>query len=54
MGTESNNGVVGVAPSANKNSTLQNFLKIWGIDLEHKNVVIYVNGKPCQISKTTF
>jgi sulfur carrier protein ThiS len=46
MGTESSNGVVGVAPSASKNSTLQNFLKIWGIDLEHKNVVIYVNGKP--------
>jgi sulfur carrier protein ThiS len=46
MGTESNNGIVGVAKSLNKNSTLQNFLKIWGIDLEHKNVVIYVNGKP--------
>ena len=46
MGTESNNGVVGVAPSANKNSTLQNFLKIWGIDLEHKNVAISVDGKP--------
>jgi hypothetical protein len=30
---------------ASKNSTLQNFLNIWGIDLEHKNVVIYVNGK---------
>lgn len=45
-GTESNNGIVGVAKSLNKNSTLQNFLKIWGIDLEHKNVVIYVNGKP--------
>ncbi|MGB8938454.1 MAG: hypothetical protein WCC17_25455 [Candidatus Nitrosopolaris sp.] len=46
MGTESNNGIVGVASSASKNSTLQNFLKIWGIDLEHKNVAIYVNGKP--------
>jgi sulfur carrier protein ThiS len=45
MGTESNNGVVGVAASL-KNSTLQNFLNIWGIDLKHKNVVINVNGKP--------
>src|SRR5215469_14071193 len=45
MGTESNNGVVGVAASL-KNSTLQNFLSIWGIDLKHKNVVINVNGKP--------
>jgi sulfur carrier protein ThiS len=46
MGTESNNGIVGVPTSLHKNSTLQNFLKIWGIDLEHENVVIYVDGKP--------
>jgi len=45
MGTESNNGIVGISQSL-KNSTLQNFLNIWGIDLKHKNVVIYVNGKP--------
>ena len=45
MGTESNNGIVGVSKSL-KNSTLQDFLNIWGINLKHKNVVIYVNGKP--------
>src|SRR5215469_4958334 len=45
MGTESNNGIVGISKSL-KNATLQDFLDIWGIDLEHKNAVIYVNGKP--------
>ena len=45
MGTESNNGIVGISKSL-KNATLQNFLNIWGIDLKNKNAVIYVNGKP--------
>jgi hypothetical protein len=52
MGTESNNGIVGVAKSLNKNSTLQNFLKIWGVDLEHKNVErlnMTIDGKPVDI-----
>jgi len=46
LGTGNNSGVIGVATSGNRSYTLQDFLKIWGIDLKHKNMAVSVDGKP--------
>ena len=43
--TLNNSGIIMVGSSTNKKYTLEDFIKIWGIDL-HKNVAISVNGNP--------
>jgi len=44
--TMNNSGTIMVESSTNKKYTLDDFIKIWGIDLKHKNVAISVDGNP--------
>ena len=44
--TINNSGIIMVESSTNKIYTLEDFMKIWGIDLKHKNVAISVDGNP--------
>ena len=44
--TMNNSGIIMVESSTNKKYTLEDFIKIWGMDLKHKNVAISVDGNP--------
>jgi sulfur carrier protein ThiS len=44
--THDNSGVIHVESTVNRDYTLGEFLKIWGIDLNGKSVKVSVNGQP--------
>jgi hypothetical protein len=44
--THDNSGIVHVESTINRNYTLEEFLNIWGLDLNDKAVKITVDGKP--------
>jgi sulfur carrier protein ThiS len=44
--THDNSGVIHVESTVNRDYTLGEFLKIWGIDLNGKSVQVSVNGQP--------
>jgi sulfur carrier protein ThiS len=44
--THDNSGVIHVESAVNRDYTLGEFLKIWGVDLNGKSVKVTVNGQP--------
>ncbi len=44
--THDNSGVIHVESTVNRDYTLDEFLKIWGIDLNDKSVKVSVNDQP--------
>jgi sulfur carrier protein ThiS len=46
LNTHDNSGIVHVESTVNRNYTLEEFLNIWGLNLDGKVVKITTNGKP--------
>lgn len=44
--THDNSGIVHVESTINRNYTLEEFLNIWGLNLDGKTVKMILNGKP--------
>lgn len=44
--THDNSGIVHVESTINRNYTLEEFLNIWGLNLDGKTVKMTLNGKP--------